>query len=317
MRFILWVIALSVLAGGASAENSISDNMRQFRDFSVNKPGAHWSEPEKAKVNKPVAAPKQPTVQQPAKEQAKPLPQKENKVPQQNPHKDKAPIVNHGHGSHNRHNNHHNPHHDKHISPQPPKHSQPVRKITVYEAPLINRYTYVTSTPEVSYVTSGSGVIYNANPHIYSPNAYVCHLKNDLNYCTDSLGKPLTGRIVQNYTQSIAYENYKKGYLEGETYIYTTEGTLLQVTNYAKGLKHGKETVYFGNGKVHYIAYYSKGLLNGDVKQYDISGTLLGEMRYRKGHYTYRYCRNDTQNDLMRDRIKANEKNELILCADY
>ena len=308
MRVVLCVLALFMWVNEAKA-GTIGDNLRQFREYNApGNGGARWNG-ENPEIKNEIPSKPQPVVQQP-KTPSKPQPvvqQPKAPVQPQSPHKEPAKHdINH----HDKHvdNHHHKPH------PQP----NPHRKTTVYEAPLINHYTYVVSTPEVSYVTSGEGVIYNSNPHIYSPKAYGCKtLKNDIRYCTDSIGKALTGRIVQDYTETIAYENYKNGYLEGETYIYTPNGTLLQVTNYSRGLKNGKETVYFGNGKVHYVAHYSKGLLNGDIKQYDISGNLLGEMRYRNGRYNYRYCRNDTQNDFMRERIKANEKNELILCADY
>ena len=313
MRFVLCALALFMWVGEVRAENSIGDNLRQLREYNTSgNTGARWSG-EKPAVQQP-KAPSKPAVQQPkAPAKTQPVtekPKTPNKPAMQQPKAPskpqpvvhKEPVKHHIHHDNKHVDNHHKPH------PQP----NPHRKTVVYEAPIVNHYTYVVSTPEVSYVAAGDGVIYNSNPHIYSPKAYGCTtLKNDIRYCTDNTGKPLTGRIVQDYTESIAYENYKKGYLEGETYIYTPEGTLLQVTNYSKGLKNGKETVYFGNGKVHYTAHYSKGLLNGEVRQYDISGTYLGEMRYKNGHYTYRYCRNDTQNDFLRERIRANEKNEL------
>lgn len=211
-------------------------------------------------------------------------------------------------------------HHDKepdkhHIKPQPdphrshhePKHHKKKNKTVV-------KY-YVTAP--VQYVSTSNGaVVYEANPHIYTPNAYNCFYKDERKYCTDYKGKALTGRIVQNYEDSVAYENYRNGYLHGETSVYTLDGQLWQTTNYSKGVKNGKEIVYFENGRVNYTLNYSNGKIDGQVKQYDIHGTMLGDMRYSNGHYKYRYCRNDASDAALRARVKANMLNDLVLCVD-
>ncbi len=261
-------------------------------------------------INKKAEAPKQPQIQQPNKPQI-PQPEKQIQKPS-NPQPIKQPEPAKIHKPDSSRNQHvdNKPHHtpDKNPHHTPDKHphhtsAKPARTTIV-----------LTSSPVVSYTTVGNGVVYEANPHIYSASTYGCTMKGDLKYCTDSIGKPLTGRIVQNYSDSVAYETYKKGYLSGETSVYTPDGTLLQTTNYSKGLKHGKEKVYYGNGRIYYTANYNRGVLQGEVRQYSMSGEKIGQMYYNKGRYTSRYCRYDTANDLIRDRIRANEKNELILC---
>ncbi len=297
MRFIVLLIGLFMAAGNAAAIESMEDYANRLReDFEANKNitrGAFSPEPVKAAPKQPAVQPEKPAVQpkQPEKPAVQP----------------KQPEKHHeAHNDGKRHeNNHHKEHdYDKH---RPPHH---------HPHPVPRTSTYVVTTSAVPYVVSGGGVVYEANPHIYSANSYYCTKKNELKYCTDGIGRALSGRVVQNYTDSVAYETYKNGYLHGETSVYTPDGTLVQTTNYSKGLKHGKEKVYFGNGRVHYVANYSRGVLNGEVKQYDLAGALVGEMRYKNGRYTSRYCRNETSNDLLRARIRANEKNVLILCAD-
>ena len=222
---------------------------------------------------------------------------KKGKPEPKTPHHDQKKEGHHKHSEFGKH----------HHSPRTPKHHKHTKNTEIYN--------YYVVSP-VTRVASGNGaLIYEANPHIYTPNSYSCYYKNDLKYCTDYRGKALTGRIVQNYEDSVAYEHYRNGYLHGETSVYTLDGKLWQVTHYSKGLKNGKETVYFENGRVNYTLNYSKGKIDGQVKQYDIYGTMLGEMRYSGGYCKYRYCRNDVSDEAMRARIKAKIFNDLLLCV--
>ena len=313
MRLMILLSTLLLAANTAAAYEPMADYARRVReDFEAEKnvqKGAFSPDPVK-QVKQPVkeaVQPKQPEIKQPVKEIAKPKqpevnhPVKKVAKPQQPEIKQPVKEIAKPKLPEKHHVEVPNPHHN-HVEHRPVKPHTTTR--------------VVTTVPAVSYTIAGSGVVYEANPHIYAVNSYFCGTKNDLKYCTDSAGKALTGRIVQNYTDSVAYETYRNGYLSGETSVYLPDGTLLQTTEYSKGLKHGKEKVYFGNGRLHYVANYSRGSLNGEIRQYDMAGTLIGEMRYSKGKYTYRYCRYDTRNDLLNARIRANEKNVLILCAD-
>ena len=314
MKFAFILSGLLVWANISFAIESIEDYAQRLREnFEASKhstAGAHSPLITKSDA-KPDMKPQQPTIKQSETTVIK-VPEKDVEKTKHPEHK--VPDVQDSDNAKHHHNKYHTQplKRSDHFKPKPPRpvHHQP-------EHAFYSTQIYAVPKSAVSYVTSSGGVIYNANPHIYTPNAYACSLKGNIKYCTDSIGKPLSGRVVQNYSDSIAYENYKKGYLSGEVSIYTLDGTLIQTVNYSKGLKNGKETVYFGNGRVHYVAHYSRGQLNGNIKQYDINGALLGEMRYRNGRYTSRYCRNDTTNDLLRERIRANEKNVLILCADH
>ena len=308
MRFMFLLLGLYVgmniyAANAAGSFEEYADRLRQESAAAKNSHTGAFSHPTNDnKVRKDIS--KAVPVKQPEINQAKKTetPIKKPDIKQPDKHNDMHNKPQRPHAEPDKTHQHSKPHNSDHRHKH--HHSKPQ---------VINNYGY---TPTVTYVTIGNGLIYDANPHIYSANTYGCTLKGDLKYCTDSIGKPLTGRVIQNYTDSIAYETYKNGYLSGETSSYTPDGTLIQTTNYRKGQKNGKETVYFNNGSVHYIVNYSNGLINGEVRQYNISGITIGEMRYRKGHYTHRYCRYDTNNDLLRARIKANEKNELILCAE-
>ncbi len=310
MRFIILFIGLFMITDSAAAVESMEDYANRLReDFEANKNvtrGAFSPNPVKTAPKQPAVQPKQP--EKPVVQPKQPVVQPKQPVIQ--PKQPEKHHEAHNDNKRHEHNNHHDKKdYDKHHAPHhAPHHPQP--------QPAARTSTYVVTTSSVPYVVSGGGVVYEANPHIYSANSYYCTKKNELKYCTDGIGKALSGRVVQNYTDSVAYETYKNGYLHGETSVYTPDGTLLQTTNYSKGLKQGKEKVYFGNGRVHYVANYSRGVLNGEVKQYDLAGALVGEMRYKNGRYTSRYCRNETSNDLLRARIRANEKNVLILCAD-
>ncbi len=299
MRFIILFIGLFMITDSAAAVESMEDYTKRLReDFEANKnvtKGAFSPEPTK---EMPAVQPQQPEVKHPEKPIVQPQ-QPEIKHPEKH-HEARDEDRRHEHVD-----NHKEHEHGKYHKPQ----HQPHR-------PAPRSQSYVITTSAVPYMVSGGGVVYEANPHIYSANSYFCTKKNELKYCTDSIGVKLSGRVVQNYTDSVAYETYKNGYLNGETSVYTPDGTLMQVTNYSKGLKHGREKVYFGNGRIHYTANYNHGNLNGEVKQYDLSGALVGEMRYKNGKYIYRHCRSDTTNDLLQARIRANEKNVLILCAE-
>ena len=315
MRILLMLIAgLMLNCTNAAAKEKAShweelQKIRQYHENTVNSNRGPSSADIKyaPKVpEKQVNQPKKPTITQPEKPKPQP-PHQEVKKPEK-PQPEKIADRHNPHGDY-----HQPPQKDK---PQPPHGNKPHKKHHHYQPP-VRETTYVYATaPSVSYVTSGNGVIYQANPHIYSANAYNCYMKKELKYCTDNRGRALTGRIVQNYTDSVAYERYKNGYLNGETSVYDLNGTLLQTTNYSKGLKHGKETVYFDNGRVHYSVHYSRGNISGSVVQYDYNGVLVGEMQYSNGRYTTRYCRVDAANDLLRARIRANTRNELILCTE-
>ncbi|MBQ9271776.1 MAG: hypothetical protein IJ218_05900 [Alphaproteobacteria bacterium] len=157
-------------------------------------------------------------------------------------------------------------------------------------------------------------LVYENN--IYSNNAYTCRSIKELKYCTDYRGKALDGRIVQNYGENVAYEHYKNGYQNGETSVFSADGTLVRKTNYKKSRKHGQEKVYYANGKVEYTANYKQGALEGTVLQYNMNGKQIGRMTYHNGRVQSRFCRYKTQDADLLAQIKQKNYNELILCDD-
>ena len=150
---------------------------------------------------------------------------------------------------------------------------------------------------------------------IYTPDRYHCYMKRTLKYCATRKGRPLNGVIVKNYDGAIAYETYQNGYQDGETSVYTQDGTLISRSYYKKGLKDGEEIIYYINGNVELITRYKNGALEGRVEQYDINGAMLGKMTYKKGWFRDGYCKNEPNGTPMQDRIKNKKYNEVIPCG--
>ena len=153
------------------------------------------------------------------------------------------------------------------------------------------------------------------NERIYTPDRYHCYMKRTLKYCHTRKGRPLNGIIVNNYDGAIAYETYQNGYQNGETSIYTQDGTLISRSYYKKGVKDGEEIIYYINGNVELISRYKDGALDGRMEQYDINGAMLGRMTYKKGWFREGYCKNEPNGTPMQDRIKNKKFNEIIPCG--
>ena len=153
------------------------------------------------------------------------------------------------------------------------------------------------------------------NERIYLPDHYSCYMKKSLKYCVTRKGRALNGVIVNSYDGAVAYENFVNGYQNGETLLYTQDGTLISRSYYKKGIKDGQETVYYVNGNVELITHYKKGALDGRVEQYDINGALLGKMTYKKGWFQDGYCKNEPKGTPMKDRIKNKKYNEIFPCG--
>ena len=204
-----------------------------------------------------------------------------------------------------------------------------INKILLYAALVICLNVGVTFARFEAYI-SGSinnipqqttkvivprGYILRQNDRIYTPDRYHCYMKRELKYCTTRKGRPLNGIIVGSYNGGLAYENYQNGYQNGETSLYTQDGTLISRSNYKQGVKHGESTVYYYNGRVEFIIHYKDGALDGRVEQYDINGALVGKMTYKKGRFRDGYCKNETKNGIMRERLSVKRYNEIIPCG--
>lgn len=161
-------------------------------------------------------------------------------------------------------------------------------------------------------VTVVRPVIYDNS--VYTNNAYSCGERSGVKYCTDYRGRPLNGKIVQNYGENVAYETYRNGYQQGTTTVFSPEGLLMRKTEYKKSLKNGKEYVYYENGKTEYTAEYKKGALHGNIVQYDPNGKIVGRMTYHNGYLRTRRCVYETADPMLREMIKQKNYNELILC---
>lgn len=195
------------------------------------------------------------------------------------------------------------------------RHSEKRRKSNVRVNININRPHVRTVSESVIVtqpVTVVRPVVYNND--IYADNAYSCGERSDVKYCTDYLGRPLNGRVVQNYGEDVAYENYQHGYQHGMTTIFSSQGVLVRKTNYKKSLKDGREYIYYETGKTEYMAEYKKGELHGKVVQYDPNGKIIGRMTFYRGHLRTRKCTYTTEDPIVLERVKQKNYNELILC---
>ena len=179
MRILLMLIAgLMLNCTNAAAKEKAShweelQKIRQYHENTVNSNRGPSSADIKyaPKVpEKQVNQPKKPTITQPEKPKPQP-PHQEVKKPEK-PQPEKIADRHNPHGDY-----HQPPQKDK---PQPPHGNKPHKKHHHYQPP-VRETTYVYATaPSVSYVTSGNGVIYQANPHIYSANAYNCYMNIEI-----------------------------------------------------------------------------------------------------------------------------------------
>lgn len=150
---------------------------------------------------------------------------------------------------------------------------------------------------------------------IYTPDRYHCYIKNTRKYCADRRGNGINGRIVTADEASVAYENYQNGYQSGITSVFDNFGVMLRQSDYKRGVKHGEEIVYFTNGNVKFKKHYKDGALDGRVEQYDINGALLGKMNYKNGYLRDGYCKNESANMSMKERLKKEHYNEVLPCG--
>lgn len=150
---------------------------------------------------------------------------------------------------------------------------------------------------------------------IYTPDRYHCYMKKTLKYCATRHGRPLNGIIVNGNDGGIAYETYQNGYQNGETSLYTQDGTLISRSNYKNGVKNGEEIIYFFNSRAELVMHYKDGALDGRVEQYDINGALVGKMTYKKGWFKEGFCKNEAKNTSMKERITNKRYNEIIPCG--
>ena len=169
--------------------------------------------------------------------------------------------------------------------------------------------------PERTIIVAPNAYIRHRNDHIYTPDRYNCYMRRTLKYCATRRGRPLNGVIVNSYDGGIAYETYQNGYQNGETSLYTQDGTLLSRSEYKKGVKHGEEIIYFYNGRVEFVMHYKDGALDGRLEQYDINGAMVGKMNYKKGWLRDAYCKNESKPGAAHERISSKRYNEVIPCG--
>lgn len=143
--------------------------------------------------------------------------------------------------------------------------------------------------------------------------------ENEVTYCLDSKGKPLSGKVEQirddGTPQSI--ENYSKGYLNGLVTYFDADGKQQERLYYNNGIKNGMYKKYYPNRTIQILANYKKGLLDGRVDLYSDAGKLKGRMYYKNGYLERGYCESNGQKqNFSAQKITEQQFNTLVQCGD-
>ena len=317
---ILFMITVTFAAKAGEIPNAIAEDNKDIGGIVNNEqrePVYMQYVPQKAETANKINQPQK-------KEVNVPTPPEKNKETRPNPQPDLPKNNGHHIGNGHEHQNadmdkHKNqaPQHQRRHDEPPPHKSKPESRFNVHvnigtpHTKVLSNSGYVYSRP----VTVVRPIVYEND--IYANNSYSCQERSGVKYCTDYRGRALNGRIVQTYGDSVAYEQYRNGYQQGQTTVFSSDGQLMRKSEYKKSLKDGKEYVYFTNGKVEYVAEYKKGALHGKIIQYNDKGRKIGQMTYRNGRLSSRHCTYETYDPAIAAQIKQKNYNELILCADY
>lgn len=124
-----------------------------------------------------------------------------------------------------------------------------------------------------------------------------CVSQENLQYCTDEKGNPITGKVAikyeNGYTKSL--ENLKNGYRNGLQTEFAEDGTLFSRTYYNMGVLNGQYKLYHKNRQLKIFANNKDGVLHGNSEIYDEEGNLIGKITYNKGRVKNGYCRQNAK----------------------
>ena len=147
-----------------------------------------------------------------------------------------------------------------------------------------------------------------------------CLTQDNLQYCTDDKGHPITGKIALKYEdgRTKSLENLKNGYRNGLQTEFAEDGKLISRTYYNMGVPNGQYKLYHKNRQLKIFANNKEGVLHGTSEIYDDEGNLIGKITYNKGRVKNGYCRQNAKskkNKLTFFEIQNLPDNYLITCG--
>ena len=150
---------------------------------------------------------------------------------------------------------------------------------------------------------------------------YQCQNKgDDVIYCLDADGRPLTGKwekIGENGIK-ISIENFRKGYRNGLCTYFDKYGNYKERVYYKEGLKNGMDKIYFRNRTINILANYKDGLLDGRQDVYFDDGKLNGRFTYKNGELLRGMCadKKGSKTNLTNQQIKDSSYNSMYVCGE-
>lgn len=147
-----------------------------------------------------------------------------------------------------------------------------------------------------------------------------CSTENDLQYCVDEEGKPITGKVAIKYEngKTKTLENLKNGYRNGLLTQFDEDGNLVSRTYYDMGVLNGQYKLYHPNRQLKLFATNKDGVFHGNSEIYDEKGNLVGKITYNKGRVKSGYCKSsekDKKNRLTFFEIQNFPDNYLVTCG--
>lgn len=124
-----------------------------------------------------------------------------------------------------------------------------------------------------------------------------CISQDNLQYCTDDKGEPITGKVALQYEngRTKSLENLKNGYRNGLQTEFAEDGSLVSRTYYNMGVLNGQYKLYHKNRQLKIFANNKDGVLHGNSEIYDDEGNLIGKITYNKGRVKSGYCRQNAK----------------------
>lgn len=152
---------------------------------------------------------------------------------------------------------------------------------------------------------------------------YTCVEQDGVEFCTDTAGKPVTGKITKYYDNGNykSIINYKEGYPDGLATYFTGDGKLKERVYHKKGIKNGMDKIYYPNRTIKIDAHYKNGVLDNRQTFYTEEGKLRGQADYHNGKLTGGFCvkttaRGQKREDFSAEKIRNAEDNKLVECEE-
>ena len=140
------------------------------------------------------------------------------------------------------------------------------------------------------------GILFSATT-LAKHEAVNCITQDNLQYCTDEKGEPITGKVAIKYEsgRTKSLENLKNGYRNGLQTEFAEDGTLVSRIYYDMGIMNGQYKLYHKNRQLKVFANNKDGIFHGNSEIYDDEGNLVGKILYNKGRVKSGYCRQNAK----------------------